>query len=779
MSFSFPLDDDPCAMRWVRLAPKGTPPCPRCSHTATLDSVAGTLFVIGGGVAQAHSREFIHFGDVHSLDLRTLRWTLRLDEDAANFPPRRGHTAIHHKASNTIVIFGGTSESAERGVAELNKVHVLCIGDEAIRWEQPETRGVSPRGRRGHRAVIVADATMFILGGYPHKIRHIRDLELGLWALHVGTWAWSEVHAAGSPPRGLAMFGCVLVGSSTLVCFGGHEFGLVTDESQMSSRVHLADLSAVTSLNQADEAASKVPMDPNAEVPVVSWHAVTPISPADVLPSPRFCHELATISETDAAGCDGVSLIVFGGSEEGGAPLGDLHALRLSADASPSSPPNEASRSALLTADEAFQASVALLSGDTGDTALISGDAGDAAAGGPGDAAAPPAPGYGSGPLTTAIPSYSFVAARLDQPGPTNLPEHLEARPAPRNAMTLTRLSADRLLLFGGGVFPTAYFGELWALERDTAAPCLPPPSPRASAPLVPHLESLVGSARLSDVLIELEDGEAPVPAHRVLLCSGASRYFSAALEGSFREGVAAAAGGQVTLRLPAPIPRPTLLAMLRWMYTGASPLPDPGERSNDDGGAPPAASEPQPADEVISLLVAADVLEMDGLRELCEGCLASSIDKEQAVQMLLLAESLHCSRLRALCVEWLGWYAGTWARQRRRSANERSLDWPGVDAMGDGQVGGDAAAALASALLGDELGVLGAQPEVEAMLAELRSMSGFEQLSATSRRELETCLGFEVGELALQDDAGDAASVEDKSETTQTGSIVSGSTGC
>ena len=67
-----------------------------------------------------------------------------------------------------------------------------------------------------------------------------------------------------------------------------------------------------------------------------------------------------------------------------------------------------------------------------------------------------------------------------------------------------------------------------------------------------------MGSPRFADVKFELDDGDPPVPAHRLLLASGASSYFVALLDGSFheaREGARAAeratAGGELDAMAP------------------------------------------------------------------------------------------------------------------------------------------------------------------------------------------------------------------------------------
>ena len=137
------------------------------------------------------------------------------------------------------------------------------------------------------------------------------------------------------------------------------------------------------------------------------------------------------------------------------------------------------------------------------------------------------------------------------------------------------------------------------------------------------HLERLVGNDAFADVAFRLEDGEPSVPAHRLLLCSGTSGYFSALLAGGFSE---AHATGKLELTLPGESwSRATLLQVLRFLYTGTEP--------------PCVHDDAQDADALMRILQAADVLTIEPLRRLCESKLAQAVDEEQVLEVLLLAD--------------------------------------------------------------------------------------------------------------------------------------------
>ena len=64
-----------CGKRWFQIAPGGTPPSARCSHTAT--RVGWNVFIIGGGSVEGQADEdgddaaWVHYSDVPILNVRT------------------------------------------------------------------------------------------------------------------------------------------------------------------------------------------------------------------------------------------------------------------------------------------------------------------------------------------------------------------------------------------------------------------------------------------------------------------------------------------------------------------------------------------------------------------------------------------------------------------------------------------------------------------------------------------------------------------------------------
>jgi hypothetical protein len=83
-----------CEKRWLPSAARGTPPSPRCSHTAT--ALSSTKFVVVGG-GSCTDGTWTHFGDVHEFDVSTQRWAELVPAAGSPvLPPRRGHCAGLH-----------------------------------------------------------------------------------------------------------------------------------------------------------------------------------------------------------------------------------------------------------------------------------------------------------------------------------------------------------------------------------------------------------------------------------------------------------------------------------------------------------------------------------------------------------------------------------------------------------------------------------------------------------------------------------------------------------
>ncbi|KAJ6110943.1 hypothetical protein N7486_003178 [Penicillium sp. IBT 16267x] len=140
------------------------------------------------------------YNHVLRLDLNTLRWEL-VDNYGdipgvrmGTLPPKpfsywvcisnpssSGHTATLYQG-NKLIVFGGENEHREY----LSDVVILDL--QTFTWALPEIRGLIPRGRARHAAVI-HDDKMFIVGGVTGENNVILD---DLTYLDLQTWTWSR-----------------------------------------------------------------------------------------------------------------------------------------------------------------------------------------------------------------------------------------------------------------------------------------------------------------------------------------------------------------------------------------------------------------------------------------------------------------------------------------------------------------------------------------------------------------------------------------------------------
>ena len=792
---------------------------------------------------------FQHLDDVWSLSTRSMAWERmdnQLPEGAQRIhPARRGHSAAPHLATGRIVCFGGTSD----GERTLNDTWILHTRPEVSweRPECAGELPLPRRGHRA--TVVANGSTYLVVGGYAESSDDtIDEFErqqlgviagepqrsdgglVGMHALRLASFTWEAVRVCGAVPHGLALFGMAHPkGSDRIFCFGGHEYARFRgprrhrrccntlwscDISEL--RVH-SDPAAATATSTpvalwehvdyvyepqeaVDEAASRAASANIAAAPP----RLSPLGQGvdeefvgDGRPTARFCLELVPVpslpgvvedgDEESAGGGGGgategghrlpspLRFLVFGGTDRDEQTINDLHLLTLDWTASarggggpsptgggvPSSPPS---------------------------TALSSGGAGQM-----------PPPGRGlssdSASAGDGHPRLIYTSTKIVAPGSRGGSERGGMGggmggvewPSPRNGMSLTPVDgcSSRFVLFGGGILRVAYYRDAFAFELDRPPPSLPPPTPLSAAVLLPHLGSLVGSERFSDVDIALDDGGPPVPAHRLLLCSGAARYFDLALMGSgaagaFREAAAVQSGGRVVLGLPISIPRQTLLVVLRWLYTGRPPSFGAGTPAAADDGmrdladaadaalaeAAAAAADLAAADggasaggggggasagaggggggagggpDLVELLVAADALGVDSLRALCESELAGSVDEAQALELLALAEHWNCERLRTFCLLSL---------RRRFGALQRTphpSDAPG--ATGEPQSGGAATAAAGTHAAAFMAASWRARREA-ADAAQVARLGGFDALSDGAKADLEWHLGLPDGYL-------------------------------
>jgi len=138
-------------MNWEGVSVRGTPPCGRYGHTASV--VGHKIFVFGGFDGNSQ------LNDVHVLEHRETEGLINLPETNPSFSPLQLPT------------------TAEEGVAYV--------------WTQPYITGRAPCGRYGHTASVVANK-IYIFGGNAGTNMRLNDLHV----LDTGTpWLWGRLLA--------------------------------------------------------------------------------------------------------------------------------------------------------------------------------------------------------------------------------------------------------------------------------------------------------------------------------------------------------------------------------------------------------------------------------------------------------------------------------------------------------------------------------------------------------------------------------------------------------
>jgi len=190
---------------WTLITPSGTPPSPRCFHTAIYDPFGDRMIVFGG------YDDSSELNDVWTLSLgASPEWT----ELALSTRPseRNYHTAIYDPTDNRMVVFGGLGESSH-----LNDVWTLSLGA-SPEWTLLAPSGTPPSERFYHAAIYdpVGDR-MIVFGGYDGSYRY------DLWALSLGASPeWTELASSGGWPSG--RYGHAAIYDPTdnrMVVFGG------------------------------------------------------------------------------------------------------------------------------------------------------------------------------------------------------------------------------------------------------------------------------------------------------------------------------------------------------------------------------------------------------------------------------------------------------------------------------------------------------------------------------------------------------------------------------
>jgi len=142
---------------WTRLLPTGTWPSGRYSHSAIYDPVRDWMIVFGGRIPNESS-----FNDVWALSLAGTQAWAQLAPTGTPPSARYSHSAIYDPVYDRMVVFGGHVYSSGRAC---NDAYGLWLAGTPA-WTQLETTGAPPAVRQNHSAIYdpVRDR-MVVFGG--------------------------------------------------------------------------------------------------------------------------------------------------------------------------------------------------------------------------------------------------------------------------------------------------------------------------------------------------------------------------------------------------------------------------------------------------------------------------------------------------------------------------------------------------------------------------------------------------------------------------------------
>jgi hypothetical protein len=276
------------AQAWTQLAPSGSTPSPRDSHTAVYDAAGNHMIVFGGHSSGGLLNDMWVLSNANG-NGGTPAWA-QLTPSGIAPPSRQIPTAVYDAAGNRMIVFGGQGNSGN-----LNDVWVLSNANGSggtPTWTQLTPSGTAPSVRYIHSAVYdAAGNRMIVFGGFDNY-SSFNDV----WVLSnangsAGIPAWTQLTPSGAAPS--ARYGHTAVydaAGNRMIVFGGYSGSFLNDEWVLSNA------------------------NGSGGTPV--W---TQLAPTGTTPSARIYHT----SVYDAVGN---RMIVFGGYP-GGAYLNDVWAL--------------------------------------------------------------------------------------------------------------------------------------------------------------------------------------------------------------------------------------------------------------------------------------------------------------------------------------------------------------------------------------------------------------------------------------------------------------------
>lgn len=170
--------------RWQRLITNGTGPTARSMHTAIYDSARDRMIVFGG-----FDDHFLN--DVWALSLSgTPQWTPLVSHGTLP-APRGWHAAIYDAARSRMIVFAGTN-----GTSRMGDVWTLSLSDDST-WTALSPTGAPPGPRSSPVAIYDSPRDRLVFFG---GLDGSGDPKNDVWALALGSPAWSQLSVSGTPP---------------------------------------------------------------------------------------------------------------------------------------------------------------------------------------------------------------------------------------------------------------------------------------------------------------------------------------------------------------------------------------------------------------------------------------------------------------------------------------------------------------------------------------------------------------------------------------------------
>ena len=181
--WTMPLAGNP---QWSRLAPSGTAPPLRDSHSAIYDAPRQRIIIFGGkGPAALNNVWELSVGGPPA-------WS---QISPSGTPPhgRYGHSAIFDPVRNRMIIFGGTYYGPSFNL--LNDVWALSLAGPPA-WTPLAPLGTAPAARYWHAAIYdpVRDRMLVFGGNGGSRLNDVWELSLS------GTPTWTQLSPGGTPP---------------------------------------------------------------------------------------------------------------------------------------------------------------------------------------------------------------------------------------------------------------------------------------------------------------------------------------------------------------------------------------------------------------------------------------------------------------------------------------------------------------------------------------------------------------------------------------------------